>query len=259
MDRNKHGRPSTLVSRLQDKLRVRSLAREPSPSMRRIWFDDRSKCCRFRRWSSPWILAMRLQWALSVCRSELRDTSLRLRREESTVSRQLGPAPRPPLSRPVRTHLLTPLSMRLSSPGIPAMPPGPRADRISLQCSLVSHSSAARLRPGQNVSRPRLTAPPRGPASRPRRRRVPLPPRAGAAAGRRRCRSARGSGGRAPCFHCAPCRSPAASRRSLTWAQEGAGFRGRTTLRSCRGDVRRALVFFSAHPVIRVSQNHRTS
>lgn len=133
MDRNKHCRPSTLVSRLQDKLRVRSSAREPSPSIRRIWFDDRSKCCRFRRCSSPWILAMRLQWALSVCRSELRDTSRRLRREAPTVSRGARPPlPRPPLS-PARPHSpLNALVHEAELAGDPRHPAGrPRSPHLA--------------------------------------------------------------------------------------------------------------------------------
>lgn len=60
---------------------MRRLARELSPSIRRIWFDDRSKCCRFRRWPSPSILAMRLPCTLSVCRSELSESSSKLRRK----------------------------------------------------------------------------------------------------------------------------------------------------------------------------------
>lgn len=236
MDRNKHCRPSTLVSRLQDKLRVRSLARESSPSMRRIWFDERSKCCRFRRWSSPWILVMRLQWALSVCRSELRDTSLRLRRgaHGQPAARPYAAAVSP---RPVHTHLLTPLSMRLSSPGIPAWPPGPRTDRISLQSPLVSHGSAARLRPGQNASnasRPRLTAPPRSAPAASRSRRGQARPRGGGAAG------ARGAVGTGPCLAAlpaAPLPVPACPCRFLPWAQEGAGFTDRTALHSFRGDA----------------------
>lgn len=70
---------------------------------------------------------------------------------------ELGPHCRGlPSPRPVRTHLLTPWSMRLSSPGIPAIPPGARAHRTSLQTSLVSHGSAPRLRLGHK----RLRAPP---------------------------------------------------------------------------------------------------
>lgn len=153
MDRNKHCRPSTFVRRLQDKLRVRRFVRELSPSIRRIWFDDRSRCCRFRRRLSPSILAMRLQCALSVCRSGLRETSSRLRskgtrRQPGTplrsAPRPLAPAPRRcPRPAPARPdppqgpHLLTPLSMRLSSPGMERAPAMPRGS--PLQTSLSRH------------------------------------------------------------------------------------------------------------------------
>lgn len=162
-DRNKHCRPSTFVIRLQDKLSVRRSAKELSPSIRRIWFDDRSKCCKQRRWLSPSILAMQLLCRLSVCRSELRETSSKLRRKVSAISRAAsfpgGSAPRslypappsapprprplipsrygprslsPPQQRPCPTgpsrqlpHLLMPLSMRLSSPGTERPPAMP--------------------------------------------------------------------------------------------------------------------------------------
>lgn len=139
--------------------------------MRRIWFDDRSKCCRFRRWLSPSILAMRLQCTLSVCRSELKETSSKLRRKGTRhqpgsftpgppcptqprhsrgVPRARLPAPaavRHQLRLPLRhaAHLLTPLSMRLSSPRTarsPAMSlfPSPHKPlpHFSLQTSLAS-------------------------------------------------------------------------------------------------------------------------
>lgn len=158
--------------------------------------DDRSKCCRFRRWPSPSILAMRLQCMLSVCRSELRDTSSKLRGKgarHQPASFTAGPPdpapprPRPPLAPRARLpappaarhqprlplrhspHLFTPLSMRQSSPGTgrsPAIPlsPLPAPTAAALQTSLLSTPTRPALRLGHNTL---TTAPPQSGAAPP--------------------------------------------------------------------------------------------
>lgn len=127
--------------------------------MRRIRFEDRSRCCSFRRWSSPWIVAMRLQWAFSVCSSELRDTSRRLWGEGLTVTRELGrglssplPArPHSPLNAPVHEAELAgdprhPAGLPASNlPRLPGSAARPRPDTTA--------QDPPRARPGQDPPR----------------------------------------------------------------------------------------------------------
>lgn len=155
---------------------------------------------------------MRLQCTLSVCRSELRETSSKLRRKGTRhqpgrfVPGPLYPARPPPPSAPPRPpltpraqlptqaavrrqprrhtpHLSTPLSMRLSSPGMarsPAIPPGP------------PHKPPLRFKlpPPPNGDAPCFASKTQTPHSNPAAKRcLPLPTAS------RRGRSARAEGG----------------------------------------------------------------
>lgn len=132
---------------------MRRLPRALSPSMRRMRFADRSRCCRPRRRPSPSILARRRRLASSVCGSEPRATSRRLRGKAPAVSRA---RPRPPLAPqgplpPLRAPP-SPLAAALGEAGLPGAAPLRRHPAAALRTSLRSSrrrydSPAAKRRP----------------------------------------------------------------------------------------------------------------